>query len=70
MIFDQRLMHAGGILSGPEPKYSIFLSFGANNTHSRNHRAFFLNRPTYNPAIPRALRQKLLQSGLLLDHSN
>ncbi len=70
VIFDQRLMHAGGILSGPEPKYSIFLSFGANNTHSRNHRAFFLNRPTYNPAIPRALRQKLLQSGLLLDHSN
>jgi hypothetical protein len=70
VIFDQRLMHAGGIVSGPKPKHSIFLSFGINNTHSRNHRAFFLNRPTYNSVIPTNLYHKLSQSGLLLDHSN
>lgn len=69
VIFDQRLMHAGGTVCGPKPKYSIFLSFGADNTHSRNHRAFFLNRPTYNSVIPEDLHQKLSKSGLLLDHS-
>jgi hypothetical protein len=70
VIFDQRLMHAGGIICGPKPKYSIFLSFGVNNNHSKNHREFFLDRPTYNSVIPETLRKKLLQEGLLLDHSN
>ena len=70
VIFDQRLMHAGGIVSGCKPKHSIFLSFGIDNTHSRNHRAFFVNRPTYSSEIPRKLYQKLSQSELLLDYSN
>lgn len=67
VIFDQRLMHAGGVLRGPEPKYAIYLSFGIDNQHSRNHRAFFLDRPTYSPDLPAALRARLSENGLLLD---
>jgi hypothetical protein len=67
VIFDQRLMHAGGVIHGPEPKYAIYLSFGIDNQHSRNHRAFFLNRPTYSPDISNALKQRLSEAGLLLD---
>lgn len=67
VIFDQRLMHAGGVIHGPEPKYAIYLSFGINNHHSQNHRAFFLNRPTYSPDLPVALRARLSENGLLLD---
>ncbi len=66
VIFDQRMMHAGGVLRGTKPKYSIFLSFGLNNHHSRNHRAFFLKRPTYSPEIPGALRDRLAKANLLL----
>jgi ectoine hydroxylase len=67
VIFDQRLMHAGGVIRGPEPKYAIYLSYGVDNQHSRNHRAFFLNRPTYSPDLPGALRTRLSVAGLLLD---
>jgi hypothetical protein len=66
-IFDQRLMHAGGVLRGPKPKYAMYLSYGVDNSHSRNHRAFFLNRPTYSPTLPDELEAKLKVSGLLLD---
>ncbi|MDE0779534.1 MAG: phytanoyl-CoA dioxygenase family protein [Alphaproteobacteria bacterium] len=67
IIFDQRVMHAGGVIRGPEPKYAIYLSFGIDNRHSRNHRAFFLDRPTYSPHLSAALRARLSKSGLLLN---
>lgn len=66
VIFDQRLMHAGGVLRGPNPKYAIYLSYGLENQHSYNHRAFFLDRPTYSPEIPEELREKLKAASLLL----
>ena len=67
IIFDQRLMHAGGRLTGSSSKYSIFLSFGLNNEHSKNHRKFFLKRPTYSPEIPGALRCRLTEENLFLE---
>ena len=66
IVFDQRLLHAGGVLRGAKPKYSMFLAYGADNLHSRNHRAFFVKRPTYNPDIPEALRDRLEAEHLLL----
>ena len=66
IIFDQRLLHAGGVLRGARPKYAIFLSFGLDNAHSHYHRTFFLNRPTYNPEIPTALSNRLAAEQLLL----
>ncbi|MBT6537686.1 MAG: hypothetical protein HOK98_16040 [Rhodospirillaceae bacterium] len=70
VVFDQRLMHAGGVIRGSAPKYAIYLSFGIDNRHSRNHRAFFLDRPTYSPDLPAALRARLSENGLLLDDAS
>ena len=67
IIFDQRLMHAGGRLLGNNSKYSVFLSFGLNNEHSKNHRKFFLRRPTYAKEIPNELRSRLSEQKLLLE---
>ena len=69
VIFDQRLMHAGGVLNGREPKYAIYLSYGLDNSHSRNHRAFFLDRPTYSRELPEPLSQRLAEHNLLLAES-
>ena len=66
-IFDQRLMHAGGVLRGAKPKYAVFLAYGFDNQHSRNHRAFFLRRPTYSPEISPELRRQLAAQDLLLE---
>ena len=66
VVFDQRLMHAGGVLRGANPKYSVFLAYGLDNHHSRNHRAFFVKRPTYSPDIPAQLRDRLAAGNLLL----
>lgn len=65
IIFDQRVIHAGGGLKGQKPKYSIFLAFGKKNVHSYNHREFFLKRPTYTP-MPEKLVQELENQELLL----
>jgi hypothetical protein len=67
-IFDQRLLHAGGSLTGSHPKYGAFLSYGLDNHHSQNHRQFFLERPnsTYTRDIPPELRQKLEEENLYL----
>ena len=66
IIFDQRLIHAGGIIKGNNPKYSIFLSYGAPNIHSYNHHNFYRARPTYLKRIPPQLRRKLKEKKLLL----
>lgn len=65
-IFDQRLLHAGGRLGGRYPKYSVFLSYGIDNHHARNHRQFFLDRPTYSREIPPELRRRLQERDLYL----
>lgn len=66
VIFDQRLLHAGGVIGKAKPKYAMFLSYGADNAHSRYHRSFFLERPTYSPNIPSELEKRLKAENLLL----
>ena len=66
IIFDQRLMHAGGRLRGLLPKYAIYMSYGLNNSHAINHRDFFLSRPTYSKNLHPSLKEKLGQEALLL----
>ena len=64
VIIDQRLLHAGGRLRGRQPKYSIFLSYGADDIHSRNHRAYYLKRPTYTAEISDDLVRRLRDANL------
>ena len=67
IIFDQRIVHAGGTVQGELPKYSIFLSFGEkNNIHTHNHHQYYLSRPTYLKKIPFELSRKLKNSNLIL----
>jgi hypothetical protein len=66
VIFDQRLTHAGGVLDGRNPKYAMYLSYGLDNSHSQNHRAFFIDRPTYSRELPPKLEAKLAAHNLLL----
>ncbi|HCP00178.1 MAG TPA: hypothetical protein DIT35_01675 [Rhodospirillaceae bacterium] len=66
VIFDQRLTHAGGTLGAQSPKYAMYLSYGIDNSHSRNHRSFFLDRPTYSRNLPTELKTKLAETNLLL----
>tara|TARA_B100000686_G_scaffold354687_1_gene466411 strand:- start:131 stop:952 length:822 start_codon:yes stop_codon:yes gene_type:complete len=66
IIFDQRLIHAGGVIKGPYPKYACYLSYGAkNNEHTTNHHNYYLSRPTYLKEIPKDLKKKLEKSYLL-----
>ena len=44
IIFDTRLIHSGSPIRGP--KYAVFLSYGADNKHSRNHLRYYLNTRT------------------------
>lgn len=39
VIFNQRLYHSGSRTYGP--KYSIYLSYGSDNEHSRNHMRYY-----------------------------
>ncbi len=66
IIFDQRLLHAGGVIGKAKPKYATFLSYGLDNPHSHYHRSFFLKRPTYSPDIPAKLQERLKAKNLLL----
>ena len=66
IVFDQRVIHAGGGLRGQKPKYSIFLSFGQKNIHSHNHRSFYLKRPAYTKRMPEKLIRRLQKEDLLL----
>ena len=67
VIFDQRVLHAGGVLGGRLPKYAAYLSYGVDNMHSHNHRQFYLDRPTYQRDIPEKLYNQLLNVNLLTD---
>lgn len=66
IIFDQRILHAGGTVKGIYPKYASYLSFGAkNNIHTTNHHNFYLSRPTYLKKIPNDLKKKLKKNEIL-----
>jgi hypothetical protein len=66
VIFNQRLLHSASRITGP--KYSIFLSYGAPNEHSRNHRRYYMyERPDIGYGdYPTELAQKLQEAGLYL----
>lgn len=66
VIFDQRILHAGGnTLFKKQPKYSIFLGFGARNQHTLDHENFYSNRKGYDKEIPIELKEKLIKNNIL-----
>jgi len=66
IIFDQRALHTGNFIRGP--KYAIFLSYGADNVHSRNHRLYYIqNRKELGYGdYPDELANKLREKDLFL----
>lgn len=68
VIFDQRLVHAGGNVSKRKevPKLSIFLSYGLRNSHSYRHREYYLARPGYVESIDNELLSMLNEEKLRL----
>lgn len=67
VIFNQRLFHSPSPIRGP--KYAIYLSYGSENEHSRNHLNYYLNeRPDlgYQRLDPKLVEQ-LRSAGLYLD---
>ncbi|WP_300301998.1 phytanoyl-CoA dioxygenase family protein [Ferrovibrio sp.] len=69
LIFDQRVLHAGGVVAGAMPKYAAYLSFSLDNIHAYNHHAYYLSRPTYLRQIPEELSGQLEGAGLKLTSS-
>lgn len=66
VIFNQRILHSGSHIHGP--KYAIFLSYGADNHHSRNHRRYYIEKRSelgYGD-YPQALAERLRQQDLYL----
>jgi hypothetical protein len=69
VIFHQRLLHAGGCINASLPKYAAYLSYGLENSHSLNHRNYFLNirdNLDYLHELPDNLKTMLETEELLL----
>jgi hypothetical protein len=67
VIFDPRVLHTGSRFSGR--KYSIFLAYGVENAHFRNHWHYYLRLRTdlaYS-RVPPALADRLQAADLLAD---
>ena len=67
ILFNQRLYHSASPLSGP--KYAVFLSYAAENEHSRNHMAYYRNIRTdlgYEP-LEAELADMLRSKDLFID---
>lgn len=65
LIFDQRIYHTGSHIRGP--KYAIFLSYGADNQHSRNHIRYYIDRPDIDYYdLPEELARQLKEADLHL----
>jgi hypothetical protein len=67
IIFDARVLHTPTPIRGP--KYGVFLSYGAENEHSRNHRRYYLYQRKelgYQDFCPE-LKQRLQHEHLLLE---
>lgn len=67
IVFDTRLLHSPTPIRGP--KYAIFLSYGAENQHARNHRRYYLGeRPDLGyQEYPPELARRLQEANLLLN---
>lgn len=67
VIFDQRLLHSASKTWGP--KYAIFLSYGADNEHSRDHQRYYLfgRRDLAYKEVPEPLARSLREAGLYLE---
>ena len=66
-IFDPRIIHTGSPIHGQ--KYAIFLSYGVENSHSRNHRRYYLQEREdldYQEFQP-DLKEKLKSKNLLIE---
>jgi hypothetical protein len=67
VIFDARILHTGSRFHGP--KYSIFVAYGLENSHFRNHWHYYLTLRTdlgYS-AIAAPLADRLRAAGLLAE---
>lgn len=66
IVFSMRLLHSAGPICGP--KYSMFLGYGPDDEHSRNHQRHLLRDRTdlHYEDMPEGLRKRLGKSGLLL----
>ncbi len=67
VLFDARILHSPSEISGP--KYSIYVSYGPDNMHSRNHMDYYMKKRSdleYRP-MPVELRELLAQNGLLCE---
>src|ERR1051326_7373257 len=67
IIFDARVLHAPSRIHGP--KLAVFLSYGADNQHSRNFQKHYVQDRTalkYGPLHP-DLQKALAKRGLLLN---
>jgi ectoine hydroxylase-related dioxygenase (phytanoyl-CoA dioxygenase family) len=67
IIFDQRILHSGSHIRGP--KYSMFLSYGVENEHSRNHRRYYLyeRKELRYKDYPPELAERLRKANLYLE---
>jgi hypothetical protein len=67
VIFDPRILHTGSRFHGE--KYSIFVAYGVENVHFRNHWHYYLRLRTdlgYS-RVPLELAERLRVAGLLAD---
>lgn len=68
VLFDARLLHSPSPIRGP--KYSIFVTYGPDNIHSRNHMNDYAKKRSgveYRPMFA-GLRELLAQNGLLCEY--
>lgn len=65
IIFDHRLLHCGSHIKGP--KYSIFTSYGKENSHFRNHWNYYLQtrKDLSYKEMDQELNNELRKEGLL-----
>ena len=70
ILFDARLLHAAPPVTGP--KFALFLCYGADNVHSRDHQHYYRvdrRELNYEPLKPE-LESQLKSAGLYLGSSN
>ncbi len=67
VIFNTRLIHSGSPIKGP--KYAIFLSYGANNQHAKNHLNYYTNtrQDLDYQVLDSQLKEQLVQKNLLME---
>ena len=62
VIFDERVLHAGGKINFNKPKLSIFFGYGLKNNHTKNHLDFLHNKnKTSAESYKNELPEKLIE---------